>query len=234
MPYAAITYDIIPQLTAYASYSTVFAPQTGSTVSGAALAPQSGKQYEAGLKGSFLNHRLNASAALFRIDNDHYAISDPTNSAYYLDAGKVRSQGWETEINGEPLPGWNIYAGYTLLNTNYLSGGTATGESYDPEEPQHLFKLWTTYRFQRGMMHGWMIGGGLFGQSAASRSSSLYEQGGYVVYNAQIGYQFNKHTSASLTLNNVFNRRYYARTVGTYFSQFGDTRNVMLTVRTDF
>jgi outer-membrane receptor for ferric coprogen and ferric-rhodotorulic acid len=234
VPYAAITYDILPQLTAYASYSSVFAPQTGTTSSGAALAPQSGKQYEAGLKTSALHHRLNASVAVFRIDNDHYAISDPDNPNYSVDAGRVRSQGWEAEVNGEPLPGWNIYAGYTLLNTDYLSGGTSTGESYDAEEPHSLFKLWTTYRFQQGMLRGWMIGGGMLAQTATSRATAQYETGGYAVYNAQIGYSFNKHTSATMTVNNLFDRRYYARTVGTYFSQFGDRRNVMLTVRTDF
>lgn len=233
VPYAAVTYDIIPQLTAYASYSTVFAPQTGTTASGGALAPQSGKQYETGLKGSFLQHRLNANVALFRIDNNDYAISDPDNPNFYVDAGKVRSQGVETEVNGEPLPGWNVYAGYTLLNTDYLSGGSSTGQSYDLEEPHSLFKLWTTYRFQRGMLRGWMVGGGLFAQSASSRSSTLYEQGGYAVYNAQVGYTFNKHTSATLSLNNIFNRRYYARDPGTFFSEFGDRRNAVLSVRTD-
>jgi outer membrane receptor for ferric coprogen and ferric-rhodotorulic acid len=234
VPYAGITYDILPQLTAYASYSSVFAPQTGTTSTGAALAPQSGKQYEAGLKASVLHQRLNASVAVFRIDNDHYAISDPANPNFYVDAGKVRSQGWEAEVTGEPLPGWNVYAGYTLLSTDYLSGGSLTGEAYDAEEPHSLFKLWTTYRFRQGLLHGWMIGGGMFAQTATSRATAQYEQGGYAVYNAQVGYTFDKHTSATLTLNNLFDRRYYARTVGTYFSQFGDRRNVMLSVRTDF
>lgn len=164
----------------------------------------------------------------------HYAISDPDNPNYYVDAGRVRSQGWEAEVNGEPLPGWNVYAGYTLLNTDYLSGGSSTGESYDAEEPHSLFKLWTTYRFQQGLLRGWMIGGGMLAQTATSRATAQYEQGGYAVYNAQFGYSFNKHTSATMTVNNLFDRRYYARTVGTYFSQFGDRRNVMLSVRTDF
>lgn len=234
VPYAAITYDIVPQLTAYASYSTVFAPQTETTSSGSTLAPQSGKQYETGLKGNFFDHRLNASVAAFRIDNDHYGVTDPTNASFYVDAGKVRSQGWEAEVNGEPVQGWNVYAGYTLLNTDYLSGGSSTGTSYDSEEPHSLFKLWTTYRFQRGMLNGLTVGGGMYAQTASSRTSTLYEQGGYAIYNAQIGYRFNKHTSATLTLNNMFDRRYYVRDLGSYFSQFGDRRNVMLTVRTDF
>lgn len=234
VPYAGIVYDIVPNISAYVSYSAIFAPQTGATVNGQGIDPASGKQYEAGLKGTFMNGRLNANVAAFRIDNDHYQVSDAANPGYYVDAGKVRSQGWEAEVSGEPLPGWNVYAGYTLLNTDFLSGGSSTGQSYDLEEPRSLFKLWTTYRFQGGRMRGWMVGGGMLAQSATSRLSSIYEEGGYAIFNAQIGYQFNKHTSASLTLNNIFNREYYSRVPGTFFGQFGDRRNAVLTVRTDF
>jgi outer-membrane receptor for ferric coprogen and ferric-rhodotorulic acid len=234
VPYAGIVYDLVPNISAYVSYSTIFAPQTGTTSSGQTLDPASGKQYEAGLKGTFMNGRLLATVAAFRIDNDHYAISDPSNPSYYLDAGKVRSQGWETEVSGEPLPGWNLYAGYTLLSTRYLNGGSSTGQTYDLEEPRSLFKLWTTYHLQSGPLRGWSFGGGMLAQSATSRGSSAYEQGGYAVFDAQVGDQINKHVSASLTLNNMFNRVYYVRVPSTYFGEFGDRRNVMLTVRTDF
>ncbi|WP_158601992.1 TonB-dependent siderophore receptor [Pararobbsia silviterrae] len=236
IPYAGLVYDILPNLSAYVSYSAVFEPQTGTTVGGQGIQPASGKQYEAGFKGTFLNGRLNATVAAFRIDNDHYEISDPVNLGYYLDAGQVRSQGWEAEVNGEPLPGWNVYAGYTLLNLDYTSGASAeaAGQGAGLEEPQNQFKLFTTYRFQQGAMRGWSVGGGMYAQSATSRLSTIYEQGGYAIFNAQVGYQFNKHVNATLSLNNIFNREYYARTPGTYFGQFGDLRNAMLTVRTDF
>ncbi|RKP47105.1 TonB-dependent siderophore receptor [Pararobbsia silviterrae] len=234
VPYAGLVYDIVPTLSAYTSYSEVFAPQTGTTVTGQGIAPASGKQYEVGLKGTFLDGKLNANVAAFRIDNDHYELGDPVNPDFYVDAGKVRSQGFEAEVTGEPLPNWNVYAGYTMLDTRYLSGGDSTGQSYDLEEPHSLFKLWTSYRIQQGMLHGLLIGGGMLAQSQTGRIDASYMQGGLAIYNAQVGYQFNKHVTSSLTLNNIFDRMYYSRVPGTYFGQFGDRRNVMLTVRTDF
>nr|WP_321943274.1 TonB-dependent receptor [Paraburkholderia tropica] len=80
-------------------------------------------------------------------------------------------------------------------------------------------------------MRGFSVGGGMLAQTRISRG---VEQGGYAIFNAQIGYRFNKHVEASLQLNNVFNREYYIRPPSTYYSVFGDTRNVMLTVRSDF
>lgn len=60
------------------------------------------------------------------------------------------------------------------------------------------------------------------------------EQGGYAIFNAQVGYRFNKHVEASLQLNNIFNRDYYIRPPGSFYSVFGDTRNVMLKVSSEF
>jgi len=49
-----------------------------------------------------------------------------------------------------------------------------------------------------------------------------------------VGYRFNSHVEASLQLNNLFNRSYYIRPPGSFYSVFGDRRNVMLTLRSDF
>ncbi|KFD27441.1 hypothetical protein IH86_15105 [Sphingobium yanoikuyae] len=234
IPYAAAVYKVVPTLSAYVSYSTVFAPQTDHTYTNQALPPASGKQYEAGLKGTFLNGRLNASGAWFRIDNDHYSISDPLHTGFSIDSGKVRSQGWDFEVSGEPVPNWNVFAAYSRLKTVFLNGGASTGASYDLEEPRNLFKLWTTYRFQQGAMRGWLIGGGVYAQSATSRLAAIYKQPAYAVFNSQVGYQINKNINASLSLNNMFDKKYYSRTPGSVFGAFGDRRNVMLTVRTSF
>ena len=51
-------------------------------------------------------------------------------------------------------------------------------------------------------MHGWSVGGGMVALSAEGRSPA-YRQGGYAIYNVQVGYQFNKHVNASLTPNNI-------------------------------
>jgi outer membrane receptor for ferric coprogen and ferric-rhodotorulic acid len=234
IPYAGLVYDIVPSLSAYVSYSKIFAPQTQTTVTGEGLAPRTGNQYEVGLKSALLGGRLTANVAAFRIDDNNRAISDGFSATGYIAGGKARSQGWEAEITGQPLPNWNVYAGYTLLNTRYLTDPTSSGLSYDPEEPQHLFKLWTSYRLHtENWMNGITLGGGVLAQSQTARSVG-YAQGGYAIYNAQVGYQFNKRWSASLTVNNLFDRQYYARVPSSYFGVFGDRRNAMLTVRANY
>lgn len=228
LPSAALVWDVVPSITAYASYARFLDAQTDTTYSGEGLPPRSGEQYEVGVKGSFLGGKLNANAALFRINDNNRAVSDPEHEYYYLAAGKARDQGFELEVTGQPMPDWNVYAGYTYLDEHYENDAP---DLTDGEDPRHLFKLWTNYRFTQGLLRGFNVGGGMLAQTRISRG---VEQGAYAIFNAQVGYRFNKHVEASLQLNNIFNRGYYIRPPGEFYSVFGDKRNVMLTVRSDF
>jgi outer membrane receptor for ferric coprogen and ferric-rhodotorulic acid len=228
LPSAGLVYDIVPWLTAYANYSKFLTAQPVSTFAGAGLPPRTGEQYEAGLKGSFINNRLNATAAVFRINDKNRAVGDPDHPYYSIAAGKSREQGFELEVTGEPLPNWNVYAGYTYLNVSYENDAP---DLTDGTDPKHLFKLWTNYKFSQGMLNGVTVGGGMLAQTQITRG---VEQGGYAIFNASAGYRFNRHVAASLQLNNIFNRGYYIRPPGNFYSEFGARRNVMLTVRSDF
>lgn len=228
LPSAALVWDIVPSLTAYANYSRFLDNQTETTYTGAGLPPRSGEQYEVGLKGSFLGGRLNTTTALFRINDNNRAVDDPDHEYYYIDAGKARDQGFEFEVTGQPLPNWNVYAGYTYLDEHFDND---TADLSDGSDPKHLFKLWTNYQFTQGVMRGASVGGGMLAQTRVSRG---VEQGAYAIFNAQVGYRVSKHVDVSLQFNNIFNRGYYIRPPGEFFSVFGDRRNEMLTVRTDF
>ncbi len=54
---------------------------------------------------------------------------------------------------------------------------------------------------------------------AQTRVSRGVEQGGYAIFNAQVGYRVNKHVDVSLQLNNIFNRGYYIRPPGEFFQR---------------
>ncbi|WGS52776.1 TonB-dependent siderophore receptor [Paraburkholderia sp. D15] len=228
LPSAGLVYDIAPWLTGYASYSKILTAQTATTYTGVNLPPRTGEQYEVGLKGSFLHNRLNATAAVFNINDNNRAVSDPNHPTGSIAGGKSRDQGVELEVSGQPMPNWNVYAGYTYLNVNYEND---TPNLTDGTDPKHLFKLWTNYAFRQGMLNGVTVGGGMLAQTRITRG---VEQGAYAIFNAEVGYRFNKHVEASLQLNNLFNRDYYIRPPGSFYSVFGDRRNVMLTVRSDF
>ncbi|MNF12507.1 Fe(3+)-pyochelin receptor precursor [compost metagenome] len=62
-----------------------------------------------------------------------------------------------------------------------------------------------------------------------------FVQGGYSIASAQMGYAFNKHLSATLTANNLFDRTYYERVDSAWGSNFyGEPRNLTFTLRAKY
>jgi outer membrane receptor for ferric coprogen and ferric-rhodotorulic acid len=232
VPYTGLVLDLTPQIATYVSYTKIFSPQSATTWDGQGLPPRTGEQYETGIKGDFMDHRLQSSLALFRINDEHRAIDDPDHPTGSVAGGRARSDGLELELNGNILPQWDIYASYTLLTANYVNDPTYGNARFDDEEPRQQAKLWTLWHFRGGALDGFRVGGGVRAQSETDRDA--WQQGGYALVDLQAGYRFNKHLDASLTLNNVFDRDYYARVPSSYFSERGEPRNVMLTVSVDY
>lgn len=78
VPYAGVVYDLNDNISAYASYTDIFQPQesTYKDRNQKLLEPDEGQNYELGLKGDFLDGRLNASVAYFEVHETNRAISD--------------------------------------------------------------------------------------------------------------------------------------------------------------
>ncbi|WP_454689848.1 TonB-dependent siderophore receptor [Achromobacter aloeverae] len=238
-PFAGLVYDVTNDVSLYGSYTSIFVPQTEMTMNGSVLPPRTGSQYEVGVKGSFLDKRLNTSLAFFYMQDKNRAFNDPNDPSgtYYLASGEVRSQGIEAEVNGLITPNWNVTAGYTYLQTKYIKDTYSQGMAYDPAEPTHSFKLWTNYRINNdSLLDGLLVGGGVtFTGPLKSQTTPVLKQGSVAVFGAQLGYRMNKHWNATLTIDNLFDRRYYQR-VG-YLGNtnyFGEPRTVMLTLRANY
>ena len=235
-PYAGAVYDLTDWLSAYASYTAIFQPQTATDIDGEMLDPREGRQYEAGLKAE-LFAGVNASVAYFNLRDTNRAVTDPDNPGFSAALGEVQAQGIEVEASGEVLPGWQLSVGYTFTDTEYLnttSAGTA-GTVFSAYTPEHMFQLWSKYSFNEshGVLDGFYVGAGLKAFSAFS-SGSL-EAPAYTTVDLLAGYEVNEHLEVSLNVNNVFDEKYYAR-VGsnTVFNFYGEPLSASLRVSAKF
>jgi TonB-dependent siderophore receptor len=253
-PYAGLIYDLNERWSLYASYTDIFRAQNSLyKVSGDPLKPVIGANFEAGIKGEFYGGRLNTSFALFRIIEENRSQPDPDNpapcagspnrSACYIEEGRVRGQGFEIELGGEIRPGWQIITGYTYVKTEYLRDRSATGAPSANEErafrsttPEHLLKLWTTYRLP-GRWQSMSVGGGVNAQSGIHvRDGDVrFGQGGYAIWNARAAYLLGEHWELAFNINNLFDKHYYQRLGSVnYGNIYGEPRNWMLTLRGAF
>ena len=116
-PYLGITFDVTPNQSLYSSYTSIFKPSYGKKdKQGNQIKPKTGNNLEIGWKGAWYANRLNASVALFQIDEKNRPLNiskaqaqaeDPNATrGYSIPFGKVRSHGWETEISGKLTDNW--------------------------------------------------------------------------------------------------------------------------------
>ncbi len=243
-PYAGVLFDLNDTYTVYASYADIFKPQTRKDVSGRYLEPIVGAVYELGLKGSLHDGRLHLSSAVFRSQQDNVAEVDdsvppgPNGETYYTAGGKgIVVQGFEAEVGGEVLPGWQMTASYA-----YTHALTPEKTRRTPEQPLNLVRLSSTYQ----VLPALTVGGSLDWQSDkyrwANRPTGVVngdrpvtqrariEQGAYAVVGLMARYRFDEHLSASVNVKNLFDRQYY-NNVGFYNGVYhGEPRTLMVSM----
>lgn len=235
-PYAGITFDPVETMTLYASYTSIFVPQTVKDENGDFLKPRQGFQVEGGTKTEFFNNHLQANMAAFFIRDDGRPYKVPGTFDSYINGGRVENKGVEVDLNAYPVKGLEISAGYTFLKTKIVKSSDGDeGLAFSPVEPEHSARLSTVYRFKDGFAKGLSLG------VSASFASTTYasvltperKQDPYCLFNAFVSYDVNKHLSLYLTGNNLTDCVYYSR-VGGNGDFWGDPRNFMFSVRTSF
>ncbi|XEG75502.1 TonB-dependent siderophore receptor [Pseudomonas sp. abacavir_1] len=240
--YAGVIYDLNDTYSVYASYTDIFKPQDTLDATGNVLTPITGKNYEIGLKGEHFGGALNSQIALFQVDQENRATDDtsspnpcPANPSSFdycqRASGKVRSQGVDMELSGELSQGWQAMVGYTYVDAKYKHDADESnvGKPFDSSKPRHLFKLATTYNLP-GDLHKWRVGGNLTTQSQTEDTTTGFQQGGYTVVDAMLGYRVSENIDTRVNFNNIFDKYYYS---GISFGNlnYGEPRNLMFSVK---
>ncbi|MEZ0582210.1 ferric-rhodotorulic acid/ferric-coprogen receptor FhuE [Erwinia sp. STN24] len=213
-PYGGLVYDINDTWSAYASYTSIFQPQTYRSKDGGYLSPVTGKNYEAGLKSAWDDGRLTATFALFRIEQENAAEADGDNyvngsseQAYVATKGAV-SRGAEFELNGAVTDNLQMTFGATRFVATDSTG------RYNSQMPQTQLKLFTRYRLP--MLQQLTVGGGVNWQNRTFQDATgpdgetkrLY-QGSYPLANLFARYQVTKQLAVQANVNNLFDRTEY-------------------------
>ena len=236
IPYAGIVYDLSANHSVYASYTEIFTPQSYFDRNDKVLAPMTGKSYEAGLKSEYFDGALNTSFALFMIKQDNYAeydgVRDNGEDAYKAIDG-TKTKGFEAEISGEVARGWQLRAGYT-----YALRRDKDGKRINSNHPEQLFKLATSYQLD-GDLKDLTVGGNVSwqGSTYSELDSSIKadaKEGSFAVVGLMARYDISQNLSATVNLNNVFDREYLSGygLYSTYY--YGDPRNLMLGMKYSF
>jgi outer membrane receptor for ferric coprogen and ferric-rhodotorulic acid len=204
-PYIGTVYDLNDMLSVYASYAGIYRPQVERGANGKTLAPLQGKNYETGIKGEWLNKKLNTSFALFRTEQENQAQSLPTTGPVAIYEGiQATTKGYEFDVSGEITDRLNINAGYTRL----MSVKGDQDQNVNPFVPRHLVHLTTVYNVPS--IEKLKVGASVNWQSDThvDIGAVRYEQDSYATLNLMANYQIDEHWSAAVNLYNVTDEKY--------------------------
>ncbi len=218
-PRIGLIYRPFEPLTFYASYATSFAPQTANVLNVANPAPETGEQVEIGTRIDILP-TLTLSGSAFRITRDNVAATDPANTGFSVITGQQQSQGFEADLAGEILPGWNVIGGVGFLDAKITRDTTFAIGNRLAGVPTFSGSVWTTYEFHEGWLRGLGLGAGVtyVGQRTGDLNNS-YSVGAYARVDAALWYDFDERWRLSVNLRNLTDARYIEQP----FNQFNNT-----------
>jgi len=227
---AALTYLFDGGLAPYVSYSTFFLPSLGIDANGQQFKPETGRQFEAGIKYQIPRTRAFLTAAVFDLTRENYVQTDP-GTFLPVQRGKARSRGLELEGVASFDSGWDLVAAYTLLDNKVL-------DTVDPAEqgkrlvqvPAQFGSLWVKYTVPNGSWKGFGIGGGAryTGYNYAD-TPNTFRVPSYVLGDAVIDYTWN-HYRFALNVSNILNQNAFGCFNEGITCNFGQRRTLLGTV----
>jgi iron complex outermembrane receptor protein len=226
-------------LSLYGSYSENFGATNASmlTWQGNLLKPESARQWEAGFKADFDNHRSGFTFAWFDLTKTNMAATDTTHLSLaqcqpggpgcYINVGEIQSKGIELTFQGEIIKGWNMLLAYSHDVTDVLVGASGyTAGSPMPFVPKDMLRLFSTYKFSTPALQGWKVGGGATYQGKApgsytdpntgNVSYTTFDAPSYTLFDLMTDYEFQNFKFGGnkahfqVNVKNLFNRTNYS------------------------
>jgi iron complex outermembrane receptor protein len=227
-PQFGIGFKITRDVLLYASYSESYTLSTQPylTVAGVVngiptaiptgpTAPTIGKGYEAGLKGAFLDNKLNITLSVYQIEEDKVLQDlnlnvDGFSMDIWNQGAKQRARGVEASVSWEVQKNWQVVfsaAEEDVRNIKEPFGlqyylGQNVGYTAKP-----AVHFWTRYSMASAALKGLWVGAGVDyqGRSAGDPRNRDYYIPGYTLLNAAIGYDWKVNKAKVTTTLNFKN-----------------------------
>lgn len=214
----------------YASVTRSFLPVAGTnSETGQPFEPETGLQYEAGLKfqpQAWGDSYLAVSA--FHLVRENVTQSD--NLAVTRQVGEVTTKGLELEAVADPLPGLSLTASASFYDIEITDGTELDKGNRPTATPETMASVYADYTLQAGTLAGLGFGAGVryAGSSFADRANSA-EVPSATLVDMGIHYQLGG-VRAAVTASNLLDEEYVAGCSDLNSCFYGEGREVMFTL----
>ena len=230
------------EINAYASFSRAAEPVTqlvSLVATSADFSLQKGQQYEAGLKGTFLRGKLDATVAVFDLLKKDLLTSttDPvTGIRTNQQIGAQKSKGIEAALAISPGDGWRVElngaftdSSFADFNENLGTGLISRAGKRPSNVPEWVANVFVAKRFTNGFA---LSGGPRYVSDRFGNTNNSVVADGYVVLDASGSYTY-RRTTLTLRGRNLLDET-YETVAGTTMRRLSDPRTAELSLRTSF
>ncbi len=206
------SWDITPSITAFAGYGNGYQPQGGVTRAGPVAALRA-RSLEGGLKISLAGGRALWTNSVYTIRQDNLTISDPANlpsESFVVLFGAVRVRGFESELTGTVLPGLELAAGLSVLQSRVVENADGLKGKRFLNIPNAQASLFASYNLQSVGLKPLTV---RFGVNALGNRQgdveNRFKLPGYVRVDTGAAYQLNDRFEVGVSIENLFDKTYY-------------------------
>ncbi|OSQ36766.1 TonB-dependent siderophore receptor [Thalassospira mesophila] len=224
---AGLAYLFDNGLTPYASVSSSFNPVLDTTNDGALMQPETGQQYEVGLKYAPTSFDALFTVAMFDLTRQNVVTGSGVNKSQL---GEVNSKGLEFEAKTNLTRNLKLTASFTAMAGEITKDNDATTVGKTPYLfPERQAALAVDYTFDQGVLDGITLGGGARYQGATwADNANKYKVPSATVYDAKIGYAIDNMWGVDLNVTNLFDKTYVAGCQTEFSCGYAEGRTALL------
>ena len=212
-PSAAIVVKPRDMLSFYTMYSVSYLPASGDQFSSlnagtVILTPQKFATEEVGAKWN-INPKLLFSSAVYNLNRTNQPIADGNNPGFFIPSGSSVTRGFEASLTGYVTDRWQSSLAYAYTDAKITSALSTTIVPGNRVQlvPYNQFAWWNKYQFDPI----WAAALGIiyFSDSFAS-SDDTVRLPGFLRFDVGLYATIDKNWRAQLTVENIFNKGYWA------------------------
>jgi iron complex outermembrane receptor protein len=232
---AGLAYEFENGVTPYASVASFFNPIIGTSASGDLFVPETGVQYEVGVKytPTFVDGIFTLS--LFDLTRQNVPVADPANIFAQVQTGEIRSQGVEFEGKVNITEDLKVTAAITAYDLEITKDTDPTVIGKTPFiVPEVLASASVDYTFRDNMLDGVTVGGGIryLGSSWADNQNTLKVPSATLV-DLKLGYE-KDNWGVDLNVTNLFDEEYVSSCQTAVTCSYGEGRSFKLKAHATF
>lgn len=220
-------------LAPYAGYAESFLPVSGTDSGGNAFEPETGQQYEIGVKYQPPGRKSFITAAYFDLTRQNFTETDPA-TFFSVQTGEARSRGVEVSAVASLASGLDLIASFTHFDLEITESANPAEIGATPgQTPETTASLWADYTVQSGPLQGFGVGAGVryIGPTFVDVPNTI-EAPSVTLADAALSYERGA-LKLALNVQNLFDEEYIASCFvrGGTFCTYGTTRNVVGSVK---